>query len=319
MNNYRLIYRIVIFFLVFVILDNHCLRAQTGSFPNKIYFISDCQQPMKIETMRLSPYRNEEARDSLFSDIIRQNPPYLFFLGDITSAGSNKKSWIPIDSFLHRLSRQHTIVNAIPGNHEYYKCSRKGITNFSKRFPQNSLLGYCVTIDSMAFVMLNSNFHKLTSGQIMQQQQWYNKKMDSLDASHGVKVIIVCLHHAPFTNSTIVSPSKPVSETILPRFISSPKARLFMSGHSHNLEYFKNYPNKHFLVIGGGGGLIQPLRLPDKSLYTDLIPQNNKPLYFYVTIARNGDIINLQARGLQKDFSTYYALDIGKIELKSNE
>jgi hypothetical protein len=315
MDNCRLIYKMVILYLVLVI-NNYGLQAQTGSLTNKVYFISDCQQPMKAETIRLSPYRNEEARDSLFSDIIHRKPSYLFFLGDITSAGSHNKSWIPIDRFLSRLATQHTIVNAIPGNHEYYTSSRKGIANFRQRFPQNSLLGYCVTIDSMAFVMLNSNINKLTAEQILQQQQWYSSKMDSLDTDRGVKAIIVCLHHSPYTNSTIVSPSKAVSEAILPRFIRSPKARLLMSGHSHNLEYFKNTSNKHFLVLGGGGGLTQPLRLPGKRLYTDLISQSSKPLYFYVTIDRTGDVINLQARGLRKDFSTFYTLDIGKIDLK---
>lgn len=304
--------------LCFILLTVHtlCVRGQTDALSHTLYFISDCQLPMKIETIRYAPYRNEEARDSLFADIGRQHPPYLFFLGDITSAGSNKKSWIPLDRFLKLLSTERTVVHAIPGNHEYFTCSRKGIRNYSQRFSQRSVMGYCVTTDSMALVMLNSNYKKLTSQQIAQQQQWYTATMDSLDVDHGVKIIIVSLHHSPFTNSTVVSPSTVVSEKVLPRFISSPKARLFMSGHSHNLEYFNNYPNKYFLVLGGGGGLIQPLRPPDKSLYTDLIPQNTKPLYFYITLTRNGNTIHLQAKGLRKDFSSYYTMDIGEIGMK---
>lgn len=309
-------HRIAALCLILVTMNILGACAQPVSSPQKLYFISDCQLPMKIETMRLAPYRNEEARDSLFSDIIRQHPPYLFFLGDITSAGSNKQSWTPIDTFLNRLSITHTQVNAVPGNHEYYTSAKEGIANYSKRFPGNSLLGYCITTDSMALVMLNSNYRKLTREQTVQQQQWYLTKMDSLDADHSVKVIVVCLHHSPFTNSTIVSPSYAVSEAVLPRFNSSPKARLLLSGHSHNLEYFKNDSNKYFLVLGGGGGLIQPLRSPNRSLYTDLIPQNTKPLYFYVILSRTGNILTLQARGLQKDFSSYYTLDIGKIELQ---
>lgn len=309
-------HRIALLCLISITVDICYVCAQPVSSPQKLYFISDCQLPMKIETMRLSPYRNEEARDSLFSDIIRQHPSYLFFLGDITSAGSNKHSWTPIDTFLNRLSKVQTQVHAIPGNHEYYRSPKEGIMNYSKRFHGNSLVGYCITSDSMAVVMLNSNYKRLTREQIFQQQQWYGSKMDSLDADPGVKVIIVCLHHPPFTNSTIVSPSKAVHKLVLPRFNSSPKARLLLSGHSHNLEYFKNNPNKYFLVLGGGGGLTQPLRLPGKRFYTDLIQQNNKPLYFYVTISRTGNILNLKARGLKKDFNSYYTLDIDKIEMQ---
>lgn len=308
--------RIALLCLISITVDIFCVHAQPDASPPKLYFISDCQLPMKIETMRLAPYRNEEARDSLFSDIIRQHPPYLFFLGDITSAGSNKHAWTPIDTFLNRLSKVHTRVHAVPGNHEYYRSPQEGITNYSKRFQGNSLQGYCVTIDSMAVVMLNSNYKRLTRTQTVQQQQWYESKMDSLDADPGVKVIIVCLHHPPFTNSTIVSSSKAVHKLVLPRFNSSPKARLMLSGHSHNLEYFKNNPNKYFLVLGGGGGLTQPLRLPGKRLYTDLIQQNHKPLYFYVTILRTGNTLSLQARGLKKDFGNYYTLSIGEIELQ---
>ena len=316
MHNHWLMRRIAALCLISITVNLLCVCAQPDSSSPKLYFISDCQLPMKIETMRLAPYRNEEARDSLFSDIIRQHPPYLFFLGDIASAGSNNQSWIPIDAFLNRLSIAHTLVNAVPGNHEYYRSAKKGFTNYSKRFSGNSSMGYCITIDSMALVMLNSNYRKLTCEQTAQQQQWYCTKMDSLDAAHGVKVVIVCLHHAPFTNNTVVRPSKAVYKAVLPRFNSSPKARLLLSGHSHNLEYFKNNPNKYFLVLGGGGGLIQSLRSSNRSFYTDLIPQNNKPLYFYVTISRTGNILNLQARGLKKDFSSYYTLDIGEIELQ---
>ena len=78
--------------------------------------------------------------------------------------------------------------------------------------------------------------------------------MDSLDSNPGIKMILLCSHHPPYTNSKIVKPSKEVVKYFLPRFFESTKSRLYISGHSHNLEFFEKGNKKYFLVIGGGGG-----------------------------------------------------------------
>jgi Icc-related predicted phosphoesterase len=287
--------------------------AQEIDASNKLYFISDCQQPMKIEKLRLKSYRNEEARDSLFSDLVRQKPKNLFLIGDLTSAGSNNTSWKPIDNLLNILHQKHVLVNAIPGNHEYYRKAKKGIGNYRIRFPQSPLVGYCVKIDSMAVVMLNSNFSKMTTSEFHQQQLWYKAKMDSLERDNAIKAIVVCTHHAPYSNSKIVGSSKEVVLNFIPVFMNSSKARLFITGHSHNLEYFKRLPDKHFLVIGGGGGLTQPLWSFEKQLYPDVISQDQKPLYFYLILERNGDFISLNVRGMQKDFGSVRTFPVGRI------
>lgn len=310
MKNYSLLA-----FLLVTILTNHSQGfSQVPMESHRLYFISDCQQPLMIEKIRLKPNRNEEARDSLFSDIIRQKPKNLFLLGDLTSKGSNIESWDPVKRLQHSLGQMNTNLFAIPGNHEYYANARKGLQNFKQQFPDYSLFGYCEKIDSMAILMLNSNFNKLDSGEIQNQQDWYEAIMDSLEADKGIKIILLCSHHSPYTNSKIVKPSEDVVKFFLPRFFDSPKSRLYISGHSHNLEFFSTDSKKYFLVIGGGGGLTQPLYSGDKRLYKDLIQQDKKPVYFYLVTERRGDRLHLFVRGLQKDFSSVKTFAIGSIK-----
>ena len=89
---------------------------------------------------------------------------------------------------------------------------------------------------------------------------------------------------------------------------------LFISGHSHNLEYFSDSIGKHFLVIGGGGGIAQSLTSMSKRKYHDLLEQDAKPVYFYLVIEKQGSSLKLIARGFKKDFS-FFESEIGRINL----
>lgn len=310
MKNYFLVF----FLLVAILTNSRQGYGQVSSEIHRLYFISDCQQPLTIEKIRLKPNRNEEARDSLFSDLIRQQPRNLFLLGDLTSIGSKKKLWNPIKNLQLSMGRLNTKLFAIPGNHEYYANARRGLQNFKEQFPEVPLFGYCVKIDSLAIVMLNSNFNKLNSTENQQQQGWFLATMDSLDSDSGIKMILLCSHHPPYTNSKIVRPSKEVARFFLPRFNDSPKSRLYISGHSHNLEFFSKDSRKYFLVIGGGGGLTQPMYSGDKRLFSDLMQQDKKPVYFYLVTERRGDSLHLFVRGMQKDFSSIKTFEIGSIQ-----
>jgi Predicted phosphohydrolases len=312
-KNYHFCYSVAFILLIRLFYSPFGL-AQANGNDQRIYFISDVQAPMPIETIILKAYRNEEARDSLFADVIMQHPKNLFMLGDLTSMGSNEKAWIPVDSLLHSLSKINTSVYAIPGNHDYLMKSSIGMQMFKHRFPEQWLYGYCVNIDSLAIIMLNSNFYYLTKNELSEQLSRYKTVMDSLDVDPKIKAIIVCTHHAPYSNSRIVGSSKPVADLFVPRFENTKKAKLFISGHSHNLEYFADSIGKHFLVIGGGGGLTQPLVPMNKRIHNDLIKQDEKPLYFYLVIEKNGNCLKLIARGFKRDFKMF-EINFGEIKL----
>jgi len=301
---------------VILLLNTHCGLAQVASHLQTMYFISDFQAPMAAEKIISKYYRNEEARDSLFTDIIRQSPKNVFLLGDMTSKGSKEEAWIPLETFLFSLQKTNTAVHAIPGNHEYMGKSA-GTRLFLQRFPEKWLHGYLVAIDSVVIVMLNSNFKAIGKTETAKQLSWYKTALDSLDKAPGVKAIIVCTHHAPYSNSTIVGSSIPVAEKIVPVFEQSKKSKLFISGHSHNLEYFPGVNGKHFLVIGGGGGIAQPLVPPDQSIHHDLLDQDKKPLYFYLVIEKDGNQLKLTVKGFKRDF-IFFESAIGSITIDRN-
>jgi hypothetical protein len=77
---------------------------------------------------------------------------------------------------------------------------RKGESNFQRRFPDNVNTGFVSVADSIAVVLLNSNFKKLSVPEIDKQERWYISTLDSLNRDTSIKAIIVSCHHAPYTN-----------------------------------------------------------------------------------------------------------------------
>jgi hypothetical protein len=135
-----------------------------------------------------------------------------------------------------------------------------------------------------------------------QQQTWLVSTLTALDSDPAVVTTIVACHHAPFSNSKIVGSSRNVQKYFVPSFLASPKARLFITGHSHNYELFK-HQGKDFLIIGGGGGLSQPLSNNEERL-SDL-STTYKPQFHYLVMNRSAGQLCLTSRFLKDDFSGF--------------
>jgi UDP-2,3-diacylglucosamine pyrophosphatase LpxH len=271
---------------------------------NELIFLSDTQRPIWVETILLPPYRNEEATDSLFSDIVREKPKALFLLGDLVSVGSDVLLWREIDDNLNQLRKKHIKTYAVPGNHEYMFVASFGIHNYNMRFPYSKINGYVKIIDSIAVILLNSNFGYLKLIERKEQQEFLEHTLMALDTNDAVQSVIVTCHHAPFTNSTIVKADEDVRQNFVKLFLKSTKTKIFMTGHSHNLEMFK-HKDKTFLVIGGGGGLKQPLCKKEYRKWRDALDDNIKPLYFYIIVKRKAGKLIVTARGFKKDFKFF--------------
>jgi len=221
-------------------------------------------------------------------------------LGDLVSMGSNEEEWRPVDYFIAALRRKPVGVYAIPGNHDYSFPASKGISEFYKRFPRARATVQVETIDSVAMVLVDANYSHLSREQKKAQTVRYRQCLDSLQNDVSVQAIIVCTHQPPYTNSMAVKPAKEVQRRLVSGYLSTPKAALFLSGHSHNMERFYEQ-GKNFLVIGGGGGLGQPLLTPEKQKYHDLIDNEQRIRYFYVIIERKGHTLTAKAKGMQAD------------------
>lgn len=291
--------------------------AQAPATPpsKKIYFVSDTQQPMLVEKLWLKPNHNKQATASIFSSILKEKPASLYMLGDVVGLGSSNRKWKKVDLFLDSCRRGGTEVCGILGNHEVMGRSKKGEANFQKRFPMNVKTGYVSVTDSVAVVLLNSNFKKLSREDAAKQREWYKLTMASLDAADSIKAVIVCCHHAPYTNSKIVKCSNKVQDYFVNEYISSKKAQLFITGHAHAFEHFK-MKGKNFIVIGGGGGLNQPLDKSDNCI-PDLAA-GYKPPFHYLSVERNGDALIVASHAIQDDFQNFvckYQVDINLTQM----
>lgn len=279
-------------------------QAEQPTTPDStlIAFSSDTQAPMFVETLWLKPTHNKAATRRLFRDIQNRRPGSLFLLGDVVNLGSSNRQWRPMDHYLDNLREENIGVYAVLGNHEVMGRTQRGIRKFQQRFPEHVPTGYVEVRDSVAIVLLNSNFSKMSKADDEAQVAWYEKTLQALDADSSIQFIITGCHHSPYTNSKIVHSSVPVQEKFVPAFLSSTKSRLFVSGHSHGFEHYQ-VSGKDFLVIGGGGGLHQPLRegadaLPD-------LATEYKPLFHYITVKRSSAGLHVQSYCISDDFSSY--------------
>jgi len=267
---------------------------------NEIDFISDTQQPMTLEKVKLHPNHNIKATSLLLADMLKQKPLAIYMLGDVVAVGSSNHKWSAIDRFIDTCRKNNIAIHGLLGNHDLMWTRRKGEINFQHRFPDNVDIGYVSITDSIAVVMLNSNFNKLSATEIDKQDCWYTATLNTLNSNSSVKTIIVSCHHSPYSNSRIVGSSTQVQRHFLPAFMKTDKCSLFITGHAHTFEHFK-YAGKNFLVIGGGGGLHQPLdtsakRIPD-------IAFDYKPMFHYLSIQREGDKLLVTSHFLRPDFS----------------
>jgi len=300
-------------FLVCLLVVTHVSMAQSGG--NAIDFISDTQQPMLLEEIKLHPNHNIKATSLLLADMLKQKPVAIYMLGDVVALGSSGNKWHAMDRFIDSCRANNIAVHGLLGNHDVMWRRKKGEMNFQRRFPDNVSTGYLSIIDSLAIVMLNSNFKKLSAVEIDKQQRWYTSTLDSLNGNNSIKTIIVSCHHAPYSNSRIVGASVQVQRYFLPAFMQTAKCRLFITGHAHAFEHF-TFSGKNFLVIGGGGGLHQPLdtsakRLPD-------IADGYKPMFHYLSMQRKGDILLLTSHFLKPDFSGVEKGYLFELDLSAN-
>ena len=265
-------------------------------------FASDTQKPMWVETLFLKSNQNRQATKKIFNEFSQLKPKALFLLGDVVNLGYSNKQWKDMGGYLSDLRRQGIAVHAALGNHEVMGRAKKGENKFQTYFPEHVRTGYVKVVDSVAVVLLNSNFGKLTAADNEAQVKWYKTTLKELDNDPSIEYIITGCHHSPFTNSKIVGCSKGVEDKFVQPYLASAKSRLFVSGHSHNFEQYQ-VKGKDFLVIGGGGGLHQPLKtgegiLPDMAA-------DYKPEFHYLTVKRCADGLQLKSYALKTDFTGF--------------
>ncbi|HVK97313.1 MAG TPA: metallophosphoesterase, partial [Flavisolibacter sp.] len=135
--------------------------------------------------------------------------------------GYSDRQWRSIDKYLNALRQKEIEVHAILGNHEVMGRPVIGEKKFQQRFPSHNRFGYEQQINSIAVILLNSNWKTLTAKEDELQIKWYEETLDAFDADPDIHFTIVCCHHSPYTNSRIVKPSVEVREKFVPQYINS--------------------------------------------------------------------------------------------------
>ncbi len=265
-------------------------------------FASDTQKPMWVETLFLKSNNNRQATKKIFNEFEQLKPRAIFLLGDVVNLGYSTRQWKDVGGYIKTLRSHGIAVHAALGNHEVMGQARKGENKFQTYFPEHVRTGYVKVVDSVAVVLLNSNFGKLTEADNKAQLAWYQKTLDSLDNDPSIVYVISGCHHSPFTNSKIVGCSKDVEEKFVEPFLASSKSRLFLSGHSHNFEHYQ-VKGKDFMVIGGGGGLHQPLKTGEGCLPD--VAADYKPEFHYLTVKRCAQGLQIKSYELRKDFTVF--------------
>ncbi|MGI8891952.1 MAG: metallophosphoesterase family protein [Bacteroidia bacterium] len=268
----------------------------------EIIFVADTQAPIWVETLVLKNRGNVKATELILQNIVDKKPGCVFFLGDLVSLGYLSSAWKLIDNYVEKMKSNNIAVHAIMGNHELMARYRTGERNFQKRFPDHIRTGYCKIIDSIAVILLNSNFSRMTLTEQKQQDEWYHNIMLQLEKDEEIKAIVVGTHHPPYSNSLLVGFSKEVQQRFVPPYIKCSKAVLFITGHSHAFEYFKT-EEKDFIIIGGGGGLAHPLS-KKVGRFEDMA-DCYKPFFHYLSIKRNEDHLLITSNRLKDDFSGF--------------
>jgi predicted phosphodiesterase len=277
--------------------------AASSTFLHTILFVSDTQQPLAIEKLRLTYEDNEDATQKIYA-AIRNEPTAeaLFHLGDITAMGELESYWKPFDQFRSKLSIP---VYPVFGNHEYMLLGSIGKKHMLERFPFLTTSWYEKRVGNVAIVLLNSNFSELSYVEKALQEKWYRDELDSLEQDASIASVIVCCHHAPFTNSTIVDPNEDVQLKFVVPFELHKKCKVFMTGHAHTYEHFQKN-GKDFLVIGGGGGLLHPLKKGKDAKFVETMgPHMRRRFFHFVECNIYRDHIVFNIKMLQPDFSGF--------------
>ena len=287
------------------------VKAQDKPYSNMLVFASDTQAPLWIEKVFLKSDNNTKATELVFKDIIRLKPLAFFLLGDVVSLGYSENKWKPVDAYIKAARSEGIPIYGVLGNHELMQRPIAGEAKFQIRFPDHKRTGYVQVFDSIAVVLLNSNFNSLSPDEIKEQNKWLKDTVAVLDSSDSVKAIIFGCHHPPYTNSKLVKSSSLVQNYFVEPFLASKKAKLFITGHSHAFEYFKK-KGKDFIIIGGGGGLNHPLsnsadRLEDVSA-------EYKPHFHYLSVEILNEELVVVSHELQgspfKGFEIGYSIKI---------
>jgi hypothetical protein len=269
--------------------------------------VGDLQPTSSLEIWRES---NHAERREIVRAIAREKPDFLAMMGDLVFCGSSAGAWADFDRLCAPLSSAAVPLFPVLGNHEHWVRQRAALPNFFARFPH--LRGrhwYAASYGPVGLVFLDSNFHWLPSARWNEQREWFADVLGGFDASEEIRIVLVFLHHPPFTNSRVTSDTAHVQRYLLEPFQSAAKTAAMFSGHVHSYERFLR-GGKTLIVTGGGGGPRVSLAEGARRRHADdAFPGPSVRAFHYLVLRLDGEGLGVEVRGLPKGGAAFEPMD----------
>ncbi len=257
----------------------------------RIAVIGDQQRTSRYEIWR----ERKGAHAEVVRDMLAERPDALVLLGDMVFDGADDDDWAFFDRLMEPVAEARIPVYPIYGNHEYLRSSRAAQRNVRQRFPTIIRTWYAVTLDSITFVMINTNHDRINDAMEREQRHWYDSTMQALEVDPSVRCVVVCGHHPPFTNSMNVSDNRHVQDNYVPAFLRHSKSQVWLSGHSHAYERFV-VKGRRFIVAGGGGAPRHKLMADDELRHAHVGPPRSRRTispFHSLLVERHGDSLHV--------------------------
>ena len=271
--------------------------AQVRQGSKRIAVIGDQQRTSWIEFWKES--------NRVHADVVRRvaehKPDALILLGDQVFWSSSASDWQFFDEIMQPVHALNIPVFPLFGNHEYMGCGDAGVMNMQSRFVAARTTWYRIDIDSVAYIMLNSNWSKIGDDSVAMQKSWYADQLQQCENDVTIRAVVVSSHHPPYTNSTVVYDDLRTQDEFVPLFMKTRKGQVWLSGHCHALEMFIR-DGKRFVVSGGGGGPRQKLATGEYARYTDILHGGSvRPLHSLL-LQRSGDSMTVSIDSLTSSY-----------------
>jgi Icc-related predicted phosphoesterase len=226
--------------------------------------IGDTQSTLEAEVWREN---NDPERRKLLPKLASAHPAFVVMVGDLVSWGSSTGRWREFDERSRDLHESRIPVLPVPGNHDYW--GDDGLRLYFAHFPEiRGQRWYERRYGPLGMIFLDSNADPLGEKGWNEQQRWYEAALDRLEKDDDIRGILVFLHHAPFTNSSVVDDNASVRHAFVEPFWGRTKTLAMVTGHAHGYERFEKQ-GKAFIVTAGGGGPRGALRSGTQRCHAD--------------------------------------------------
>jgi 3',5'-cyclic AMP phosphodiesterase CpdA len=210
--------------------------------------------------------RFNAERLAVIRAIAGEDPDFIVHSGDLVSAGGDPAEWRDFHEEMRPVFSRRIPFFPAPGNHEYWGSAAPPLEHYFASFP--ALRGrrwYEVRVPPVLVLLLDSNFSRLSPEDREAQDRWLGEALAAAERDPAVRHVLVCFHHAPYTNSLVHGDDAAVQERFVRR--RTPKIRAFIAGHVHSYERFVK-DGVHFVVSGGGGAPLMPVDV-EKPIHKD--------------------------------------------------